>query len=101
METQDVQFNAALVRSDKALLELAGILEATRSGWQSKVRHTVAAARISLVLFFERHATTRIFSYYPISSKGLFGAENCVRVVKTIALTCSVYQVGDITIRKD
>eukprot|EP00903_Cladosiphon_okamuranus_P016301 g15033.t1 len=34
---QDVQFNAALVRSDKALLELAGILEATRSGWQSKV----------------------------------------------------------------
>ena len=35
-QTQDVQFNAALVRSDKALLELAGILEATRSGWQSK-----------------------------------------------------------------
>ncbi|CAM9410828.1 unnamed protein product [Ectocarpus sp. 4 AP-2014] len=35
---QDVQFNAALVRSDKALLELAGILEATRSGWQTKAR---------------------------------------------------------------
>ncbi|CAM9793256.1 unnamed protein product [Scytosiphon promiscuus] len=35
---QDVQFNAALVRSDKALLELAGILEATRSGWQGKAR---------------------------------------------------------------
>lgn len=35
---QDVQFNAALMRSDKALLELAGILEATRSGWQTKAR---------------------------------------------------------------
>lgn len=37
-DCQDVQFNAALVRSDKALLELANILEATRSGWQSKAR---------------------------------------------------------------
>lgn len=31
------------MRSDKALLELAGILEATRSGWQSKARQTSSA----------------------------------------------------------
>ncbi|CAM9637009.1 unnamed protein product [Discosporangium mesarthrocarpum] len=36
-QLQDVQFNAALFRSDMALLELAKVLEGTRSSWQSKV----------------------------------------------------------------
>ncbi|CAM9953605.1 unnamed protein product, partial [Phaeothamnion confervicola] len=33
----DVQFNAALLRSDQALLEIAMLLEQTRSTWQSRI----------------------------------------------------------------